>query len=51
MKTKGFFLFLIVCTLLLGVEHVHDEYCGYNETTQTGCIYEVNTIENNHPGK
>ena len=50
MKKQLYMMLLVILTVLLGVNHVHDEYCGYDDKTQTGCIYEVGSVENNHPG-
>ena len=27
--------------IIINTEHVHDEDCGYDPITETGCIYEV----------
>ena len=50
MKTKLFILFMAIFTIYVGVSHVHDEYCGYDDKTNTGCIYEVSPTNNSNPG-
>lgn len=38
-------LLVLITALTLGLvvpaDHVHDENCGYNPETGTGCIYEI----------
>lgn len=46
-------LSVLVMVLLAGVlvqGHVHDEHCGYNSETDSGCIYEVIPFDERHPG-
>ena len=38
---SAFFLFTI--TVVIPNNHEHDENCGYDPSTQTGCIYEINS--------
>ena len=33
------------------VEHVHDENCGYDPETETGCIYETDLTGFGRPGE
>ncbi len=30
--------------IILNIEHVHDEECGYDPVTETGCIYEIDPL-------
>lgn len=50
MKKQIYIMLLVIFTVLLGVNHVHDEYCGYDDKTNTGCIYEVSPTNNSNPG-
>lgn len=49
-------LSVLSITLLLTIlpfGHVHDEKCGYDSKTETGCIYEngITPLEHKDPGK
>ncbi|HIU14807.1 MAG TPA: hypothetical protein IAD15_12210 [Candidatus Fimiplasma intestinipullorum] len=39
------FALLLAITVLYPVGHVHDDQCGYDPETQTGCIYEQPQID------
>lgn len=30
--------------------HIHDDKCGYNLQTKTGCVYEIETYKDKSPG-
>ncbi len=34
-------LLVFILTITLVSEHIHDEYCGYDESTNEGCIYDT----------
>lgn len=43
---------LFLALLLIGgvqVPHTHDEQCGYNPDTKSGCIYEIDKLELKNP--
>lgn len=51
---KKMFKLLLSAFLLLTVTvsgHVHDENCGYNPETETGCIYDVDLTQFPGPGE
>lgn len=39
---------LTVCSIA-GYQHSHDENCGYNPETNSGCMYEVTPIIEGDP--
>ncbi len=39
------FALLLAITVLYPAGHVHDDQCGYDPETQTGCIYEQPQID------
>lgn len=32
---------MVLFAVILPKGHIHDEYCGYNEVTNTGCVYDI----------
>lgn len=41
---KLFLSAFLVLTVTVTCEHTHDEKCGYDPETKTGCIYDVESI-------
>lgn len=49
---KKLLVLLLMLALFVGVAipHIHDDQCGYNPETKTGCIYEeANPLEDKGP--
>lgn len=44
----------IVSVVMLGgvipTGHIHDEHCGYNPETNSGCVYEVELFQDEELG-
>lgn len=41
---------MVLFVVVLPKGHIHDEYCGYNEVTNTGCVYEFNSFDDENFG-
>lgn len=41
MKKLLLVLMLFICSGILVGYHQHDKECGFDETTSSGCIYEI----------
>lgn len=52
MKNKIFksLLLVFLLTVTLVPPHVHDDKCGYDPKTGTGCVYEVVPFDDRKPG-
>lgn len=38
-------IFMLACTVIPTGQHVHDEHCGYNPETGTGCEYDISLFQ------
>ncbi len=48
MKKLVIILTILVCCLTTTCTHVHDENCGYDPTTKTGCTHQCNQAIDPH---
>lgn len=50
---KKFILAIVSVVMLGGViptGHIHDERCGYDAETESGCVYEVDLFQDDELG-
>lgn len=50
MKKKILVAVALFGILVLPLQHIHDEKCGYDPITKKGCIYEIQTFSENYLG-
>lgn len=48
-KILTVFIASMFCVLPF-IQHIHDEDCGYDAKTDSGCVYKTNTIGNDFFG-